>query len=157
MKQYVIKDEATAIMEFRGEYLFLSNFYEGKTFEYRGYKFQNSEAPFHAEKCWSRVEEFEMERPAQSKRLGKQLLLREDWEEVKDKVMFDVCYQKFTQDEILKAKLLNTNGRELVEGNRHGDRCWGMTYSQKYGIWIGENRLGIALMKIRDKILEDER
>lgn len=157
MKQYVIKNEATAIMEFRGKYLFLSNFYEGKTFEYRGYKFTNSEAPYHAEKCWSRVKEFEMERPAQSKRLGRQLLLREDWEEVKDNVMFDICYQKFIQDETLKTKLLSTNGRELVEGNCHADRVWGMTYSRKYGMWIGENRLGIVLMKIRDKILKDEK
>ena len=64
---------------------------------------------------------------------------------------------KFTQDETLKAKLLSTNGRELVEGNCHADRVWGMTYSRKYDMWIGENRLGIVLMKIRDKILKDER
>ena len=152
MKNYNIKNEDTAIMSFRGEYFFLSNFYEGKVFDYRGYKFTNSEAPFHAEKCWDRVKEFEMERPSQSKKLGRKILIREDWDNVKDEIMYNVCYAKFTQDEILKAKLLATGDRELVEGNRHGDRCWGMTYSQKYDLWIGENRLGLVLMKLREDL-----
>lgn len=150
MIRYQIKNRNTAIMSFRGEYLFLSNFYEGKVFTYKGLKFNNTEAPFHAEKCWSRAKEFEMVRPAQSKRLGRQVLLREDWEEVKDRVMYDVCYAKFTQDPVLKAKLLATGNRELVEGNTHGDRCWGMTCSN--GVWIGENRLGKVLMKLRDDL-----
>lgn len=149
---YEIKDINTAIMRFNGEYLFLSNFYEGKVFEYKGCKFENSEAPFHAEKCISRIKDFEMVRPAQSKRLGRQVLLREDWEEVKDKVMYDVCYAKFTQDEELKNKLLATGDRELVEANFHGDRCWGMTFSQKTNSWVGENRLGIVLMKLREDL-----
>ena len=150
MIRYQIKNINTAIMSFRGEYLFLSNFYEGKVFTYKGLKFNNTEAPFHAEKCWSRAKDFEMVRPAQSKRLGRQVLLREDWEEVKDQVMYDVCYAKFTQDPVLKAKLLATGNRELVEGNTHGDRCWGMTCSN--GVWIGENRLGKVLMKLRDDL-----
>lgn len=78
--------------------------------------------------------------------------MREDWEDVKDKVMYNVCYAKFTQDRNLLEKLLQTEGRELVEGNTHGDRCWGMTYSQKYKMWIGENRLGIVLMKLREDL-----
>ena len=93
-----------------------------------------------------------MERPSQSKRLGRKVLMRSDWDQVKDKVMYDVCYAKFTQDPALKAKLLATGDRELVEGNTHGDRCWGMTYSQKYGMWIGENRLGKVLMQLRDDL-----
>ena len=152
MINYQIKDPDTAIMSFRGENLFLSNFYEGEVFTYKGHNFTNSEAPFHAEKCIERIAEFEMERPAQSKRLGQKVLLRKDWEQVKDKVMYDVCYAKFTQDLDLKAKLLATGDRELVEGNTHGDRCWGMTYSKKYNMWIGENRLGIVLMKLRDDL-----
>lgn len=152
MKNYNIKNEETAIMKFRGENLFLSNFYEGKVFTYRGHKFTNSEAAFHAEKCWERVDEFELERPSQSKRLGRKVKMREDWEDVKDKIMYDICYAKFTQDRNLLEKLLQTEGRELVEGNTHGDRCWGMTYSQKYKMWIGENRLGIVLMKLREDL-----
>ena len=150
MIRYQIKNINTAIMSFRGEYSFLSNFYEGKVFTYKGLKFNNTEAPFHAEKCWSRAKEFEMIRPLQSKRLGRRVLMRRDWEQIKDRVMYDVCYAKFTQDPVLKAKLLATGNRELVEGNTHGDRCWGMTCSN--GVWIGENRLGKVLMKLRDDL-----
>ena len=150
MIRYQIKNRNTAIMSFRGEYSFLSNFYEGKVFTYKGLKFNNTEAPFHAEKCWSRAKEFEMIRPLQSKRLGRRVLMRRDWEQIKDRVMYDVCYAKFTQDPVLKAKLLATGNRELVEGNTHGDRCWGMTCSN--GVWIGENRLGKVLMKLREDL-----
>ena len=150
MIRYQIKNRNTAIMSFRGEYSFLSNFYEGKVFTYKGLKFNNTEAPFHAEKCWSRAKEFEMIRPLQSKRLGRRVLMRKDWEQIKDRVMYDVCYAKFTQDPVLKAKLLATGNRELVEGNTHGDRCWGMTCSN--GVWIGENRLGKVLMKLREDL-----
>ena len=152
MIRYQIKNINTAIMSFRGEYSFLSNFYEGKVFTYKGLKFNNTEAPFHAEKCWSRAKEFEMIRPLQSKRLGRRVLMRRDWEQIKDRVMYDVCYAKFTQDPVLKAKLLATGNRELVEGNTHGDRCWGMTCSN--GVWIGENRLGKVLMKLREDLRE---
>ena len=152
MIRYQIKNINTAIMSFRGEYSFLSNFYEGKVFTYKGLKFNNTEAPFHAEKCWSRAKEFEMIRPLQSKRLGRRVLMRKDWDQIKDRVMYDVCYAKFTQDPVLKAKLLATGNRELVEGNTHGDRCWGMTCSN--GVWIGENRLGKVLMKLRDDLRE---
>ena len=152
MIRYQIKNINTAIMSFRGEYSFLSNFYEGKVFTYKGLKFNNTEAHFHAEKCWSRAKEFEMVRPLQSKRLGRRVLMRRDWDRIKDRVMYDVCYAKFTQDPVLKAKLLATGNRELVEGNTHGDRCWGMTCSN--GVWIGENRLGKVLMKLRDDLRE---
>lgn len=152
MISYQIKNINTAIMSFRGEYLFLSNFYEGKVFTYRGLRFTNTEAPFHAEKCWSRAKDFEMERPSQSKKLGRKVLMRKDWDQIKDKVMYDVCYAKFTQDPVLKTKLLATGDRELVEGNTHGDRCWGMTCSN--GVWIGENRLGKVLMKLREDLRE---
>lgn len=152
MKQYEIKDINTAIMHFNKEYFFLSNFYEGKIFIYKEHRFQNAEAPFHAEKCISRIKEFEMERPSQSKKLGRKVLLRNDWEEVKDQVMYDVCYAKFTQDENLKSRLLATGDKELVEGNAHNDRCWGMTYDKNTKSWVGENRLGIVLMKLREDL-----
>lgn len=152
MKNYTIKNIDTAILRMNGEYLFLSNFYEGNVFEYKGCKFTNTEAPFHAEKCIERIKEFEMERPSQSKKLGRRVSLRADWEDIKDQVMYDVCYAKFSQDEELKAKLLATGSRELVEGNMHNDRCWGMVYNSRTGEYEGENRLGIVLMKLREDL-----
>lgn len=149
---YKINNIETAIMQFRGEYLFLSNFYQGNVFKYKGCIFNNTEAPFHAEKCISRIKEFEMIRPYDAKKLGREVSLRNDWEKVKDQVMYDVCYAKFTQDNRLKEKLLATGDRELIEGNSHGDRCWGMTFSKYTNSWVGENRLGIVLMQLREDL-----
>ena len=149
---YTIKNPETAIIKFRNEYLFLSNFYEGKIFTYKGCKFTNTEAAFHSQKDPKRIKEFQMLRPSQSKKLGRKVNLRDDWEEVKDQIMYEVCYAKFTQDLSLKSRLLNTGDVELIEGNNHGDRCWGMTYDLNYKQLIGDNRLGIILMKIRDDL-----
>lgn len=157
MKNYEIKNIETAIMRFNSKNLFLSNFYEGKPFNYKGYIFENTEAAFHSQKCPSRIADFQMVRPSQSKRLGRVVDLRKDWEDVKDKIMYEVCYAKFTQDENLKKKLLATGDVELVEGNYHGDRCWGMTFSQKTRSWIGENRLGLILMRLREDLRELDR
>ena len=157
MKNYEIKDISSAIMRFNGKYLFLSNFYEGNSFEYKGYLFENSEAAFHSQKCPSRIAEFQMVRPSQSKRLGRLVPLRHDWEDVKDKIMYEVCRAKFTQDEKLKQQLLATGDRELVEGNYHGDRCWGMTFNQKTKSWVGQNRLGLVLMRLREDLRDLER
>lgn len=149
---YIIKDINNAIMFFRGEYSFLSNFYEGKVFEYKGMKFTNTEAAFQSQKDLSREKEFKMLSPAHSKRFGRRVNLRLDWEEVKQQVMYEVCYAKFTQDEDLKNKLLATGDKELVEGNLHGDRIWGMTYYTPNKQWVGTNKLGIILMKIREDL-----
>lgn len=149
---YNIKNPRTAIMEFRGKYLFLSNFYEGNEFIYKDCRFTNTEAAFHSQKDPSRIKEFEMERPSQSKKFGRRVRLRKDWEQVKDQIMYDVCYAKFTQDPELLRKLLDTGNVELVEGNNHRDRCWGMTYDLNLHKYVGDNRLGIVLMKLRDDL-----
>lgn len=140
-------------MVFRKEYFFLSNFYEGNIFEYKGMKFTNGEAAFQSQKCLERQKEFEMIKPDQAKRLGKNVQLRNDWEKEKDKIMYEVCYAKFSQDENLRNKLISTGDIELVEGNHHGDRIWGKTYCQKTMSWVGENKLGTNLMKIREDFL----
>lgn len=149
---YNIKNPRTAIMEFRGDYLFLSNFYEGNEFTYKDCKFTNTEAAFHSQKDPKRIKEFEMMRPSQSKKFGRRVRLREDWENVKDNIMYDVCYAKFTQDPELLQKLLDTGNVELVEGNNHRDRCWGMTYDFKLHRYIGDNILGLVLMKLRNDL-----
>lgn len=140
------------INRFNGEYLFLSNFYEGEEFEYKGMKFRNSEAAFHSQKDVLREKEFEGLRPSDSKKLGRRVNLRNDWEDVKEQIMYDICLAKFSQSETLKEKLLNTGDKCLIEGNSHGDSCWGKIYSQKYNQWVGDNKLGKILMKIRREL-----
>lgn len=47
-------------------------------------------------------------------------------------------------------QLVATGDREIIEGNNWGDKEWGCVWNGKE--WIGENKLGRALMQIRDEI-----
>ena len=140
------------IEEFRGEYKFLCNFYEGRPFEYKGMKFTNSESAFHSQKCLARSKEFEGLRPKESKQLGRQVPLRPDWNDVRVQIMYDVCYAKFSQDKNLKRRLLATGDEYLQEGNFHGDFYWGRIYNKEKGEWVGKNNLGKVLMKLREDL-----
>ena len=113
---------------------------------YNGLTFLNNEAAFQAQKCPERANEFCRLNPSDAKRLGRKVRLRSDWETVKDKVMYDVCHAKFSQNAELRKQLLKTGDVELIEGNAWGDRVWGVCGG------VGENRLGRILMRIRDEM-----
>ena len=85
-------------------------------------------------------------RPSQSKKLGRRVPLRPDWNKVRDDVMYEVCMCKFTQDPELRQKLIDTADSYLEEGNHHGDKYWGTVNGR------GKNRLGHILMKIREEL-----
>lgn len=134
------------ISSFRDEYFFLSNFYPVEI-KLDGIVYPNAETAFQAQKTMN-VEErrkFSMLRnPVQAKRLGRKVKLRDDWEEVKLDIMTEIVSQKFLQHPHLIEMLLQTGDEELVEGNKWGDRFWGVCKGK------GENHLGKILMKIRD-------
>lgn len=133
------------IDSFRGKYFFLSNFFVSDI-RYNGLTFLNNEAAFQAQKCPERANEFCGLNPSDAKRLGRKVWLRSDWETVKDKVMYDVCHAKFSQNAELRKQLLKTGDVELIERNTWGDRVWGVCGG------VGENRLGRILMRIRDEM-----
>lgn len=134
------------ISSFRDEYFFLSNFYPVEI-KLDGIVYPNAETAFQAQKTLD-VEErrkFSMlKNPVQAKRLGRKVKLRDDWEEVKLDIMTEIVSQKFLQHPHLIEMLLQTGDEELVEGNKWGDRFWGVCKDK------GENHLGKILMKIRD-------
>lgn len=134
---------------FRGEYQFLSNFYEAPV-EYRGLRYGSNEAAFQAQKCLTEEErrEFTLLRPSDSKKRGSSVQLRPDWEEVKAGVMEELVRAKFTQNEELGRLLLATGKSELIEGNSWNDTFWGVNL--KTG--EGRNELGKALMKVRAEL-----
>lgn len=139
---------ARTIDNFRGEYYFLSNFYSANV-KYNGLPFRNNEAAFQSAKCPERALEFTELDPSSAKRLGRRVNLRQDWEAVKDSVMYEVCKCKFTQNEFLTNALIETGDSVLVEGNTWGDRVWGVCDG------VGENRLGKILMRIRDELVHN--
>lgn len=127
------------------EYNFLSNFYPCSV-TYKGITYQSSEAAFHAQKTLDIHERVKFIRlnPSQSKKAGRALQLRDDWEEVKYQIMYDIVLQKFVQNEWIQQKLLATDDAELIEGNWWGDTYWGVCKG------VGENNLGKILMDVRE-------
>jgi ribA/ribD-fused uncharacterized protein len=132
------------IAGFRGKYFFLSNFFPTKV-KVGDLTFENNEAAFQSYKS-KNMESFCHLNPSEAKRKGRRVQLRPDWEEIKADVMYMVVFAKFSQNQDLRDKLINTGDAELVEENNWGDRIWG-TVSGK-----GKNLLGKILMKVRDEL-----
>lgn len=150
--RYVLSGKTVNFMEntiadFRDEYFFLSNFYSAPV-TYLGQSFRNNEAAFQSAKCPERSGEFLNLNPSDAKKLGRHVHLRDDWEDVKDDVMYDICRAKFVQNPNLARLLIETGDATLIEGNTWGDRVWGVCDG------VGENRLGRILMRIRSEMKE---
>ena len=133
------------ILEFRNEHYYLSNFYNAPV-RYNGLTFKNNEAAFQAMKCPERASEFCDLNSADAKRLGRCVRLRSDWSVVKERIMYEICLAKFTQNDELKRRLLATGDALLVEGNSWNDREWGVCNG------VGENKLGKIPMRVRNEL-----
>lgn len=133
------------INEFRGEYSFLSNFYEVDIYCW-GFKYKNAEAAFQAMKNPAQASKFTDIGAKTAKWLGRQAVLRSDWEQVKERTMYEICLAKFMQHPDLREKLLATSDKYLVEGNRWGDSEWGVCNGK------GKNKFGKILMRIREEL-----
>ena len=144
-KIYKVTDGA--IHGFFREHRYLSNYHVCEV-PWLGQTFTSTEAAFQATKSmdpeeWAR---FALYDPSTSKVEGRKVKIREDWEEVKEDVMFVVNYIKFCSHPELAEKLLATGDKELVEDNWWQDRYWGRHFGD------GKNMLGITLMQVRDRI-----
>ena len=136
-----------AIDKFHEEFDWLSNFFPCQV-KFEGLTFTSSEAAFQAAKCadQNEREKFVNLSAGRTKRLGKKVNLREDWNRVKIDVMREVLICKFSQNPELKEKLIATGNEELIEGNNWNDRFWGVCRG------VGQNHLGKLLMEIRRTI-----
>lgn len=141
------------INHFRGEFAFLSNFWEVPV-TYMGLTYGNNEAAFQAQKCMSEEEKMEFTplRPSASKKLGHRVQLRPDWEEVKIGIMEEIVRAKFAQNEDLRQLLLATGDLVLEEGNDWGDLFWGVDAKTREG----QNHLGRILMQVRKELQSAE-
>lgn len=138
------------ILEFTGDHKYLSNFYIVE-FVWDGIIWQHSEAAYQAAKTLDRATRLEFSRmkPGESKRAGKTVSLRSDWEEVKYDIMHAIVLAKFKQNPHLAKLLLATGTAHLEEGNNHGDRIWGVCPPRSN---LGHNLLGKILMDVRAEI-----
>ncbi len=139
----------TEIFGFFKEHRFLSNFHIAPI-SYRELIFPTTEHAYMAMKVdddefWLEMSQVSTPREARNK--GQLCPLRPDWEQVKTKFMYEVCFNKFTQHNDLRKKLLATDNKPLTENNWWDCTVWGVCNG------VGENHLGKILMRIRDEIV----
>ena len=141
------------IVEFDGQYDFLSNFYPSPIL-YEGIVYPTNEHFFQAMKTLdieTRKAIAAAPTPGAAKRLGRHVQLRPDWEKIKVDVMRTGLMLKFT-DAALAEKLLATGDEELVEGNWWHDQTWGSCFCPDHYRTPGRNLLGMLLMELRKEL-----
>jgi N-glycosidase YbiA len=143
----------------RSEYGLFSNFTLSK-FNLGGKEWPSVEHYFQGQKFQGTPKEEKIRTcgsPSTAKKLGgkrdpKYPFNAEEWDYVREKVMLEGLWAKFTQNETLKKKLLSTRNSQLIETSL-SDHYWGNAIKNGKE---GMNRLGNLLMLIREFIRELE-
>ena len=136
-----------AVREFKSEFEFLSNFYP-VSIHVDGIDYPSVEHAYQAFKTddiSKKMEIAALPYPGQAKKYGRHISLRPDWDKLKLSFMAVLLYQKFANS-VLQEKLLETEDRELIEGNWWHDQYWGVDLRKG----LGENNLGKLLMQTRE-------
>lgn len=142
-----------AITMFKNEYAFLSNF-SPINIEIDGRLWQTSEHMYMACKTTDPYMQEKIRKaytPGYAKKLGRQLTLRPDWEQIKDQAMLRVLQTKFKYNKEHRELLLATGNEQLIEGNYWHDNYWGSCICKRCGN-KGKNMLGQLLMQVRDEL-----
>jgi ribA/ribD-fused uncharacterized protein len=136
------------IKGFQGEFRFLSNFYPVEV-KFGDLVFSSAEAAYQAQKTLDMKlrEEFTHLDARSARRLGRNIAIRQDWEEERLNIMYRILRDKFA-GEPLRNMLLETGSAYLEETNYWHDTFWGVYNG------VGENHLGRLLMVVRDELKE---
>lgn len=142
------------IAGFNSKYRFLSNFYPSPL-EFEGILYPTVEHAYQAAK----TSDLELRRliagqpnPGGAKTMGRNVAMREDWEDVKVIIMKRLLEKKF-YDNVLVEALLATGTEELIEENYWHDQYWGNCGCFKHLNQPGENHLGRLLMEVRSSLV----
>jgi ribA/ribD-fused uncharacterized protein len=139
------------INRFVGDHSFLNNFFPS-TIYVEGISYPTVEHAYQAHKTQDSSTR-ELIRCAKSpmiaKKLGRAILLPENWSLIKVDLMRKFIKLKF-ENPILREMLLSTSDFELVQENMWNDRFWGTSKG------VGENWLGKILMEVRDEIRSEK-
>lgn len=148
----------SVINEFRGEYAFLSNFFEAEEPIYYHFgiylgihQARTGEHLFQALKTLvdtERTSILAVPTPKQAKAAGRRVTMRPHWDQVRLAAMQEVLEAKFKNPD-LAAKLIATGDAELVEGNYWNDTFWGVDLRSG----TGQNWLGRLLMLKRAQLI----
>lgn len=132
-------------------YAYLSNFYSS-TIYVDGKPYPTVEHAYQSHKTLDENSKEIIRKsktPAEAKKLGRALVLREDWEQVKIPLMRSFLKKKF-ENPFLRPLLVATGDSELVYGNTWNDKFWGICRG------TGHNWLGKLLMELRDELKKDD-
>ena len=143
------------ISSFSGKYKFLSNFYVSP-FQYSVnnhiFTFKTVEHFYQAYKS-TNLNDFtkivNTATPADAKRLGRHIALRDDWDAIKTAVMYRGLCLKFGSHTDLRNELIKTFPSLLIEGNNWHDNFWGQCMCKRCIDYHGCNFLGQMLMVLR--------
>jgi len=142
------------ISSFRGDYAFLSNFFELRIpIQHDNVSYPTVEHFFQAMKSLNptvRSTIAALVHPGAAKKYGRSVQLRPDWEDAKISVMRFGLLLKFAANPELKNQLLYTIESILVEGNYWHDNVWGNCLCPKCVDIEGQNLLGYLLMETRE-------
>lgn len=102
--------------------------------------------------------------PVEHKKLGRQVINfdKDVWNEESVKVVRKGSLEKYRQNPELKAQLLATHPRTLVEASPR-DRLWGIGMGSKHpdarnpSKWRGRNLLGYILTDVRDTLIAEDK
>lgn len=146
------------------EYGFLSNWYKSD-FTVDGVKFSSAEQYIMYKKCLILGESvlasqiLDIDDPAEQKRIARNTTNYSEtlWGGRRQAVVMRGLYAKFSQNDELRQKLLDTGDAFLVECS-WADRTWacGQDLSSREKAymprWRGKNILGFTLMEVRDML-----
>ena len=138
------------ITEFQNEYRWLSNFAPVKI-KLDGLEFPSVEHAYMSAKSedeeWKKFCSNSNNTAGDVKRKSRSILLKDDWNKIKFKVMANCIKQKFNTEHY-RTKLLETKDEHLQEGNRWNDKFWGVCLKTNKG----ENNLGKLIMNVRSEL-----
>jgi ribA/ribD-fused uncharacterized protein len=141
-----------------------SNFYP-ITFMYKDKMFLTSEQAF----MWEKSRTFKdsaiellilnANTPQEAKKLGRKVgnFAVDTWDRIKEQIMYDVVYTKFSSSPTLSAQLISTGNKTLVEASPF-DKIWGVGLGENdikilnEKNWQGQNLLGKVLMNVRKNL-----
>jgi len=134
------------IKGFKDEYAFLSNMFPA-SFSENGITFSCTESYYmgHKSGIASDLVRFAGLNGHEAKKLGKTVVLQDDWDTKKLGIMKKALILKFSQNPDLRDKLLATEDAYLEETNFWKDFFWGVCGGK------GENFLGKLLMEVREE------
>lgn len=136
------------VSEFNGEYDWLSNFvpveikYAGRTYPSVEHAYQSAKS---TDEVWKNTCQDITIHAGAIKRMSKHVKIAKNWDAVKYKIMKKLIHEKFNVS-VFKDRLLATGEMYLEEGNRWGDKYWGVDI--KTG--VGFNHLGNLIVAKRN-------